>query len=69
MEAPVGALVHKTTYAPMIYTALYVMCLMRADPLLGQMGGGWARKPYSYSVPNPHRLFKNSSTVLRASIG
>jgi hypothetical protein len=26
----------------MIYTALYVMCLMRGDPLLGHMGGGWA---------------------------
>ncbi len=42
LEAPVGALVHKTTYAPMIYTALYVMFLMRANPLLGQVGGGWA---------------------------
>jgi hypothetical protein len=41
LEAPGGALVHKTTYAPMIYTALYVMFLMRADPLLGQVGGGW----------------------------
>ncbi len=37
-EAPMGALVHKTTYAPMNYTALCV--LMRADPLLGQVGGG-----------------------------
>jgi hypothetical protein len=37
-EAPVGALVHKTTYAPMIYTVLCI--LMRADPLLGQVGGG-----------------------------
>jgi hypothetical protein len=34
------ALVHKTNYAPMIYTALYTMYLMRADPLLGQTGGG-----------------------------
>ncbi len=40
--APVGALVHKTSYAPMIYTALYIMFLMRADPLRGQVGGGWA---------------------------
>jgi hypothetical protein len=39
-----GALVHKTTYAPMIYTALYVMLLMRADPLLRQVGGGWPWK-------------------------
>jgi hypothetical protein len=29
-------------YAPMIYTAPYVMCLMCADPLRGQVGGGWA---------------------------
>jgi hypothetical protein len=30
----VNSLVHKTTYAPMIYTALCVMLLMRADTLL-----------------------------------
>jgi hypothetical protein len=29
-------------YAPMIYTAPCVMFLMRADPLRGQVGGGWA---------------------------
>ncbi len=32
--------VHKTTYGPLIDTALYVMLLMRANPLLGQVGGG-----------------------------
>jgi hypothetical protein len=32
--------VHKTTYAPMIYTALCVMFLMRADSLCGEVGGG-----------------------------
>ncbi len=26
--------------------------------------GGPIRQPYSYSVPSPHRLFKNSSTRL-----
>jgi hypothetical protein len=26
----------------MIYTAPYVMFLMRVDPLRGQVGGGWA---------------------------
>ncbi len=26
----------------MIYTAPYVMLLMRADTLQGEMGGGWA---------------------------
>ncbi len=29
-------------YAPMIYTAPCIVFLMRADPLRGQMGGGWA---------------------------
>jgi hypothetical protein len=29
-------------YGPMIYMAPYVMVLMRADPLRGQVGGGWA---------------------------
>ncbi len=29
-------------YAPMIYTAPYIMFLMCADPLRGQAGGGWA---------------------------
>ncbi len=38
---PETPLVHKTTYAPMIYTALCIMFWMRADPLLGQVGGGW----------------------------
>jgi hypothetical protein len=34
--------VHKTTYAPMIYTASCVMFLMRADTLCGEVGGlGW----------------------------
>ncbi len=31
---------HKTTYAPMIYTALCIMFWMRAYPLRGQVGGG-----------------------------
>ncbi len=34
--------VHKTTYGPLIDKALYVMLLMRPNPLLGQWGGGWA---------------------------
>ena len=40
LKPPSWALVHKTTYAPMIYTALYIMFWMRAYPLLGQVGGG-----------------------------
>ncbi len=47
-RAPSWALVNKTTYAPMIYTALCIMFWMRAYPLLGQVGGGWA--------PNSTRL-------------
>jgi hypothetical protein len=31
-------------YGTMIYTAPYVMFLMRADPLRGQVSGGWALK-------------------------
>ncbi|MFN9903004.1 MAG: hypothetical protein ACK55Z_30375, partial [bacterium] len=31
----------ESTYAPMIYMTLYVMFLMRADPLRGQVRGGW----------------------------
>jgi hypothetical protein len=34
--------VHKTTYGPLIDTTLYIMLLMRANPLLGLVGGGWA---------------------------
>ncbi len=29
-------------YVPMIYMTPYVILLMRADTLRGQMGGGWA---------------------------
>jgi hypothetical protein len=36
------ALVHKTTYAPMIYTAFCIMFWMRAYPLRGQVGEGLA---------------------------
>jgi|LakMenEpi03Aug12_release.lakeMendotaPanAssembly.Ray.scaffolds.fasta_scaffold1501617_1 hypothetical protein len=28
-------------YGPMIYTATYIMFLLRANPLRGQVGGGW----------------------------
>jgi len=37
-----GAHVHKTIYGFLIDTALYAMLLMRANPLLKQVGGGWA---------------------------
>jgi hypothetical protein len=35
-----GPHVLKTTHGPLIDTALYVMILMRANPLLGQVGSG-----------------------------
>ncbi len=32
--------IHKTTYGPLIYTALYVMHYMLSNSLFGQVGGG-----------------------------
>jgi hypothetical protein len=40
LELPFGAHVHKITNGPLIDTALYVMFLMQANPLLGQVEGG-----------------------------
>jgi hypothetical protein len=37
-------------YAPLIYTTPYVMFLMRADPLRGQVGGGWALENETFLV-------------------
>jgi hypothetical protein len=48
LKPPSRALVHKTTYAPMIYTALCIMFWMRAYPFRGQVGGGWALKFSSF---------------------
>jgi hypothetical protein len=35
-----GIVYIKTTYGPLTETALYLMLLMQADPLHGQVGGG-----------------------------
>jgi hypothetical protein len=43
--------VHKTTYGPLIDTALCVMLLMRANPLLGQVGGGRALEIETFLGP------------------
>jgi hypothetical protein len=43
--------VHKTTYAPMIYTALCIMFWMRANSLRGLVGGGWALEFESFLGP------------------
>ncbi len=48
-----------TIYAPMIYTALCIMFWMRAYPLRGEMGGGWAREFSSFLGPEKwHRKLK-----------
>ncbi len=43
---------HKTTYAPMIYTALCIMFWMRVYPLLREVGGGWALEFSSFWALN-----------------
>jgi hypothetical protein len=43
-------------FAPMIYTAPYVMFLMCADPLRGQVGGSWALEIETFWAPNGTRL-------------
>jgi hypothetical protein len=53
-ETSSWALVHKTTFAPMIYTALCTMFWMRAYPLLGQVGGCWALEFSSFLGPKWH---------------
>ncbi len=57
LYAPAPPLVYKTTYTPMIYTALCIRFLMHAYPLLGQVGGGgdpW--KSQVFWAPNGNRL-------------
>jgi hypothetical protein len=46
-----GANVHKTTYGPLINTALYVLLLMWTNPLLGQVGEGWAVEILTFLGP------------------
>jgi hypothetical protein len=38
-------------YGPMVYTAPYVMVLMRAAPLRGQVGGGWTLEIKTFLGP------------------
>ncbi len=38
-------------YGPMIYMALYVMLLMRANQLQGQVGGVWALESKTFLDP------------------
>jgi hypothetical protein len=46
--------VHKTTYGPLMDNALYVMLSMRANPLLGHVGGGWALEISTFLGPKWH---------------
>ena len=39
LEGPETSHVHKITFGPLIDTALYVMCLMGTNPLLGPLEG------------------------------
>jgi hypothetical protein len=65
LKPPLWALVHKTTYALMIYTALCIMFWTRAYPLLGQVGGGWALEILSFLGPKWHSPI-GSMTLHRA---
>jgi hypothetical protein len=38
-------------YGPMIYTSLYVMLLIKATPLRGQVGEGWALEIETFLGP------------------
>ncbi len=49
-----GIVYIKTTYRPLIDTALYEMLLMQADPLLGQVGGGCALEISFFLGPKCH---------------
>jgi hypothetical protein len=42
-----------TIYAPMIYTAPYIIFWMRAYPLRGEVRGGWALEFLSYLGNKP----------------
>jgi hypothetical protein len=48
--------VHKTTNGPLIDMTLYVMLLIWANPLLGQVGGGWALGISTFLAPIGTRL-------------
>ncbi len=52
LKPPTWALVHKTTYAPMIYTVLCIMFWMRAYPFLGKWEGVGPWKSRVFWAPN-----------------
>ncbi len=55
--------VHKTTYGPINDMALYIM---QANPLLGQVGGGWALETLTFlnnNNNNNNNLYSPSATI------
>jgi hypothetical protein len=64
LKPPSWALVQKTTYAPVIYTSLF---WVRAYPLLGQVGGGWALEILSFLGPKGHLPISSMSFRLENS--
>jgi hypothetical protein len=48
--APIRDHVHKTAYGPLIDKAIYVMLLMRENPLRGQVGEVW---PWKFQLFRP----------------
>ncbi len=56
LKPPSWALVHKTTYAPMIYTALCIMFCMHSYLLLGQVGGVGHWKSWVFWASNGTHL-------------
>ena len=51
LKPPSWALVLKTTYASMFYTALCILFWMHAYPLLRQVGGAWALENVDFFRP------------------
>jgi hypothetical protein len=52
-----------------IYTAPYVMFLIRADPLQGQVGGGWALEIDTFLGPVKwHRAVRQVPYVVMSTI-
>ncbi len=50
-------------YGPMIYTAPYVMLLMRANPLWGQVLGGWALEIETFLGPVEMASCRKASAI------
>ncbi len=70
LKSHVGVHVHKITYGPLIVTTVYVMLLMRANPLLGQVAEGWALDIEIFLGPvNWHRAVRRVPFVPKKVCG